>query len=161
MTLLVRKVNRNNWSTEESDDVFDVSSNAITNCLRTVRNQISVWEIESEDKLKEAVLALAAAGDHLETFDIVMLDKDYIESEMKCNNSKGDTPVKDLIEKHYDLSELTYYELGLIAEHIILNLKKDNIRRYTAWEIREILNEAIENKRLNYEDIKLEVRDKL
>ena len=76
MSLLIRKINRNKWI--QNDAVpDDVPADAITGgCVRTQRNTLSVWEVPDENKIDEAVLAIVSAGHHLETIDVVQIDRD-------------------------------------------------------------------------------------
>ena len=54
MSLLIRKINRNRWL-EEDEVPNDVPADAITGCMRTQRNTLSVWEVPDEGKIDEAV----------------------------------------------------------------------------------------------------------
>src|SRR6056297_3423172 len=109
MLLLVRKINRNKWPKNGENEVFELSSDAITGCLRSSRNTISVWKIESEDDLEEATLALAAAGKRLDTFDVVILNGDKLSDlEIQMEQTDGRTVVSDLVNNHFDLKSLNY-----------------------------------------------------
>lgn len=45
MTLLVRKINRAKWMQNDILSEQDVSADAITICMKTVGNTLSVWQI--------------------------------------------------------------------------------------------------------------------
>lgn len=153
MQLLVRKINRSKWNNAE-DDVFKLSSDAITSCLRTSRKTLSVWKINSENELDEAVLALASNFQKLESIDVVILDGNYLlEVTVEQEQTDGVTPVPDLVQNHIDLKDLNYYKVGLIAEHIIDRIKQKKIKRYTITELKDILKKAIEQKRLKIEHL--------
>jgi len=162
MGLLVRKINRGKWPKVDNNDVFEISSDAITSCLRSTKNTLSVWEINSENDLDEAVLALVANFQRLESIDVVLLDgQDLIKANVKCIQTKGITPVKDLEDTHYDLSELDYFRVGLIAEHISKRIFLKKIKRYTITDLKRILVKAIDENRLSLEDLNESVRKKI
>lgn len=153
MQLLVRKINRSKWNNAD-DNVFNLSSDAITSCLRTSRNTLSVWKIESEDELDEAALALASNFQKLEAVDTVILDGDYLERvTIEQEQTDGITPITDLVENHFDLKNLDYYKIGLVAEHIVQRIKINKVKRYTIIELKSILKKAVEQERLKIEDL--------
>jgi hypothetical protein len=153
MQLLVRKISRSKWNNSD-EDVFKLSSDAITTCIRTSRNTLSVWKIETENDLDEAVLALASNFQKLETIDVVTLDGDYlIKASVEQEQTNGITPIADLINNHYDLKNLNYYKIGIVAEHIIQRLMLNKVKRYTIEELKAILKKAIKQDRLKIEDL--------
>ena len=161
MGLLVRKINRSKWPQDDEKNVFKVASDAITICLKSCGNTLSVWEIDNEQNLDEAVLALASGFQHLESIDVVMLESDRLQAEIKSKQTKGQTPVKDLENTHFDLIDLNYYTIGLVAEHIIEKLRQKKIKRYTISDLKKILNTAIATGRLKREDLNASVANKL
>jgi hypothetical protein len=161
MRLLVRKINRSKWNNAE-DDVFKLSSDAISNCLKTSRCTLSVWRINSEDEIDEAVLALVSNGSKLETIDVVTLDRDYLlKAEVSEEETAGITKVPDLVNNHLDLNELNYYKIGLVAEHIIQRIRLNKVKRYTIDELKKILQDAIQADRLKIEDLDASLAEKI
>lgn len=162
MGLLVRKINRNKWPNSNNINVFDICSDAITSCLRSSKNTLSVWKITTEQDLDEAVLALASNFQRLESIDVVLLDgQDLVKASVSIEQTKGITPVKDLEKTHFDLSELNYYKIGLVAEHIAQRIYFKKIKRYTITDLKNILKEAINNNRLSMDDLNESVRKKI
>ncbi|MBN1970225.1 MAG: hypothetical protein JW870_12725 [Candidatus Delongbacteria bacterium] len=162
MALLVRMINRNKWPQNGDDEVFEIPSDAITNCLKSTRNTLSVWKIEMEDDLDEAVLALVANFQHLESIDVIVLDgEDLVKANVKCEKTKGITPVKDLEDTHFDLCDLNYFSVGLVAEHIAKRIKCDKIKRYNQGALKRILKAAIAANRLKLEDLTESVAKKI
>jgi hypothetical protein len=75
-------------------------------------------------------------------------------------------PVDDLVEKHIDLSNLTYRSLGIVAHHIVDKINENEINDqkvilYTKEQLKKILNLAISQNRLNPDKLKEFVRKKL
>lgn len=162
MELVVRKINRNRWPQNNEDNVFEIASDAITNCLKSSKNTLSVWEIDDENKLDEAVLALSANFQHLESIDVIILDgKDLIKANVNFRHTKGITPVKDLEHKHIDLCDLNYFSIGIIAEHIAQRIVCNKIKRYNVSDLKRIIKDAIATNRLRIEDLNESVAKKL
>lgn len=161
MSLFIRKINRNKWI--QNDTVPDnVPADAITSCMRTQHNTLSVWEVPDENKIDEAVLAIVSAGHHLETIDIVQMDREHLEeNKIDCVQTEGHTPVEDLVNTHIDLSNLAYTELGIIAYHIADKLRQGKVERYTKGRLKGILNDAIQKKRLETTDLEETISEKL
>ncbi len=162
MSLLVRKIKISKWKQTNVPTGKDVSADAITQCLRTTQNSLSVWRIETESRIDEAVLAIASGQDHLETFDVVMLNLEYLaEKKIDCENTAGRTPIADLKGTHYNLSNLSYRKLGVIAYHIADRVRAKEAPRYREGPLMDILIKAIRSGRLQLEDLKEGVRRKL
>ena len=162
MSLLIRKINRNKWL--QNDTVpDDVPADAITGgCVRTQRNTLSVWEVQDENKIDEAVLAIVSAGHHLETIDVVPIDREHLEqNEINCKEIPGRTKVKDLADTHVDLCNLAYRELGIIAYHIADKFRQGKVKRYRKKYLEEILRDAIQKKRLKITDLEDAISEKL
>jgi len=159
MSFLVRKINKAKWYQIDIMQSDDVSSDAITNCLKTTKNTLSVWHIETENDIDKAVLAIAANQEHLDTIDVVILD------EISLNNynlniivSLGATPVKSLMEAHRDIAELTFTKLGLVKDHIVQRIRNQKIKRYNVNSLKKILTNAINDGLLQKEDLKESIR---
>ena len=161
MSLLIRKIKKSKWL-QEDEVPNDVPADAITGCMRTQRNTLSVWEVPDENRIDEAVLAIASAGHHLETIDVVQIDREHLEeNKIDCIQSSGHTPVADLVDTHIDLSNLAYKELGIIAYHIADKFRQNKVKRYREKQIKEILRTAIQKQRLETENLSESIRKKL
>lgn len=162
MPLLVRKINMAKWMQNDILGGDDVSADAITNCIRTNQNALSTWQVNNEDEVTEAVLAIVASHQHLDAIDVVFIDPAYLEmTGINLKSTPGDTPVKELVNNHIDVSDLTYHSLGVIAKNIVQAIKEDKKKRITKGEIKRILNKAIELGRLTENDLHDSVRAKL
>jgi hypothetical protein len=162
MSLLVRKINRSKWALEKISDDNDVCADAITNCLRTTSNKLSVWEIDSDEDLDQAVLALVANQEHLDKIDVVIMEECTLEKlNIKIIASPGTTPVESLINKHKDITELSYNALGILKDHIIKQIKNKRLKRYTFLTLKKMLQNAIDEGLLDKNDLKDSVRSKI
>lgn len=150
MSLLVRKIEAAKWRRTSSEDVADVPADAITGCTRTSGNKLSVWRIEQEDDLRSAVLAMTAMGSQIETMDFVVLkEADLASQELSLARSPSTTPVRDFIDRHFDIVDLTYSSLGRVARVILGLVKADGVRRFTKAQLREILLQAVKEDRVD------------
>lgn len=153
MSYVVRKINRAKWPSTEIK-VGDISSDAITQCLYTKQNTISFWEIESEDYLIDAVLAIVSQFKHLDTIDVVMLEKEQIDkSEINYESTEGVTLLEEFKDNHIDLIELNYSKLGKLAELISINILNDRYERLTKGDLKRILSKAIQKGRLSKDEL--------
>lgn len=159
--MLVRKINKAKWML--GDDVNEPpTADAITGCLRSTKNTLSVWHIKSATELEEAVLAIASGQDRLETIDVVILDEDYFE---KCNilieATEGNTPVPDLKDTHLDLCSLDFWSIGMVAEHIAESIRQNKFKRFREAELSNIIIKAINANRLKLTDLKEGIQKKI
>jgi hypothetical protein len=159
MQFLVRQIQKGNWVNVD-DNIFKLSSDVLTSALKTQKDTLSVWQINSENDLDEAVLAIVSNFKVLESIDVVILDGVYLlKANVEQEQTNGRTPVTDLINSHYDLKKLDYYTLGLVAEHIIQRVKINKIKRYSIKDLKTILKKAISDNRLKLEDLKESVAE--
>ncbi|KAA6326225.1 hypothetical protein EZS27_024645 [termite gut metagenome] len=150
MSILVRRISRAKWDNAVKDDdgLFDVDADAITNCLKTTDNTLSVWEIDDESKLDEAILALTT-GKKQEQFskiDFVLIDENMLKDKgLLLVNSDGDTVINFLIKKHRNISSLSYKKLGIMKDIILYCINNEKHKFKTKREIIQIVKEAIDS----------------
>ncbi|CAD5246143.1 MULTISPECIES: hypothetical protein [unclassified Imperialibacter] len=162
MSLLIRKINRAKWPAEDVDYQSDVSADAITNCLKTTRNTLSVWQIDTEDDLEKAVLAIASNLQHLETIDVVILEEKHLSNyNIKIVATPGKTPLEELVHSHRDLEELTFMKLGTIKDHIVERIQMDKFKRFTRTALKQLIEDAINTGKLKLEDLNPSIREKI
>ena len=144
MSILVRKIDKGKWLTDDSVNAESIPADAITGCMKTKNNTLSVWEIDTEDNLNKAYLAIASGLQHLESIDVVLMDADVITKEgIDYEKTLGQIPIKALSTLHLDLINLTYNKLGTIASHIVDKFKENKVKRLRRNELKSILSNAI------------------
>lgn len=159
---LIRKINKSKWFQINIIEDSDVSADAITNCLKTTRNTLSVWAIENEEDLNNAVLAIVSNQDHIETIDIVILNNSTLQDQdITIIASSGNTPIESLRDIHRDLIDLTFSKLGIIKEHIVERIRSKKLKRFTKGQLKKLLNDAINNGLLKLDDLNDSLRRKL
>lgn len=166
MSYLIRRINRPKWPDFESKVGEDQKSNwfnlrfwisgpevqadAITGCLKTTKNTLSVWNVEeiSEKELKNIALALITGSMQLKisAMHVVAIEEEkFIKKGIEVVASDGDTIVNDLVKRHKDLSNLTYRKLGIVKEVVVDSIKRNKVRLFTKQELKTILLEGIAN----------------
>ena len=162
MPVLVRKIERGKWEQNDIRNGAEVSADAITICMKTKNNTLSVWEVDNCLTLDNAVLAMVAASDTLEAIDIVAFDKAKVmEAGLTIVNTPGNTPVTHLISTHHDIADLTYSGLGLLAKFHVNAFKNAMAIRFTKAQLKKILVSAIDNGHLILGDLKDSISTKL
>ena len=166
MQYVARKVSKNKWILRSYLGRDAIAADAITGgCIRTQSDALSVWECASgqQDDVEPVVLALAAAGSHLDTIDIVILPKDELEG-LDVARSEGNTPVQDLRPCHVDIQHLDTKGICQLARSIAAAVRSENelrCRRFRESEVERILRDAILTGRLNHEDLGEGLRNRL
>ncbi|MFH0924891.1 MAG: hypothetical protein V1872_04550 [bacterium] len=154
MSLLIRKIDKRKWLQTDICNGEDISADAITNCIKTKGNKLSVWESKTEADIEDSILAIVSSHQHLETIDVVLMNSDYLGKRgVDFIASPGLTPIEELKDTHIDLANLSYKKLGTVAYHIAERIKDDSIKRYTKGSLKEILKRAIDQKKLKIDDL--------
>ena len=161
MPFLVRKIELSKWRQRKVLEGESPSAETITLDLRATGNKLSVWEIDSEIEIEEAVLAYISKCDHLETMDLVIIEPSLInDNGLKVIESTEDTPYSDFARKHRDIIELDYDSLGrvwfCIVESMKLRLESttEQTVRFTKPKLIKILEQGISGNKINSEELK-------
>lgn len=157
MALFVRKIARAKW--DDATRVDLVKADAITGCLRTTQNTLSLWKIDTEEELKTALLDIVSCHDKPDTVDLVYFDEgELAEKKLDIDNVVGDTLVEHRKMKHYDIISLDYSKLAAVADIILCAKKKARIKRYSKKEIIELLKDAIAQGNIKPDNLKEQMK---
>ena len=141
---LIRKVSLAKWKNSLAVGPDYISADAITGCLRTTGNTLSVWKAETPEEYDQSVLALLASLTSMETIDIVRLEAKELESnELELAETDGDTRAKGLEGLHRDIINLNHGSLKSVAEIVKAKVAEDKSIRLRRQDIKEILNKAV------------------
>jgi len=163
MPFLIRRINRAKWEELKEEQPDDVSADAITNCLRTFHNDLSVWKIDNEADLEDAILALITGSKQakLSTLHYVIIDENaVIKNNLDLVDTDGDTAVKSLVKNHNDISNLTYQKLGIVKNIVIDSIQNEKSSFFSKKQLKAILNNAIERGVLDKNDLNSELVEK-
>lgn len=159
MTLFVRMLEKQKWDNKNLSELEHgrTPADTITGDLRTKSNTLSLWSIETKDKLNDAILALAVMRNQLARLDILIIEGIEIEEkglEFENTPDNAKTPLTNFDEYHYDLINLTYDKLGSLSQLIIKNLTDtDKCIRYLRSEVAEVLYEGFQNQKFDLDDL--------
>lgn len=152
---LARKIARAKWDAkrniERGLEEGEISADAVTGDLRTQMDTLSFWRCRTgaDDDVKEAALAIAAAGERLDKLDIVWLaDSDLRADGHTLKDTEGRTPVANLSERHVDVCKLDYIRLGKVAQRVVAAIEAKRWRRLTKARVKELLVAAVQQGRL-------------
>ncbi len=169
MLSYVRQIEKAKWKPEEKLKVACLPSDAITRCLRTLNNDLSVWQFNFDDDddkiIDEGVLALASGYQKtkIEAIDVVLLEsRDLKKKHFKITLEDGKTHVKDLVEAHRNISNLTYAKLGKLAKIILKKLYKNiKVGQRTKLDTFKLMIKAFEEKRMEYNKLNKKMRNEI
>ena len=153
MPYLVRKINRSKWESKIDDDIC---ADAITACLRTQNNTLSVWKIESKEEINNVILALSTGSNQekVATINYILFDYEEVnKSGLILKSTKGDTALKSAIENHLDFTDLNYIRLGKVKDLILDCIANKNTGIFTRSQIIKMLKKAIEDQKINVQDL--------
>ena len=161
MPILVRKIERAKWENSDNEN-RDFPADAITVCMRTSQNRLSVWRILSDEEIEKAVIAIVSSGKHIDSIDVVLLDEEYFkENNIDLLESRGITSYEEMEDSHIDIDNLTYQKLGLVAYHISDKISTARSFRFRKSQLLEILWRAVQKEDLLINNLNENLRDKL
>ena len=162
MGYFVRKIETAKWKQNDICHGEDISADAVTISLKTSGNCLSVWKIEKECDIQDAVLAIVSNSQHFDTIDIVMLDDKIVENKkLQTVQSPGITPFQSFQDNHYDIVYLTYNTLGDVADIIKSVFINKGERRFSRGEIKRIIINGIKSGKLNISDLNSSLKEKV
>lgn len=168
MAYLVRKLNKRD-KLSELEGISDISglvADIPTAEFRTTNGSLSTWIIESLDSLGEAVLAIVITSSEITKMDFIVIDTDILSSnglEYKQTYAGQDIAIPDLQNTHYDIINISVGKLLNCTQvyHAIVNMDPDGeryIMRFTAGEIKDLLKEALLEKRVDVSRIPKKIK---
>lgn len=125
---LLRSFSLSKWTPNLIKDLINFETDPLTVCTRTSSNELSVWEIDSfswdSDRTNKIITAFALNKEGPASLDFIFLNGTLLsEKGIKIIDNNASTPFDDMNKYHKDLTELTYEKLGIVADHIVNQLK--------------------------------------
>lgn len=154
MSYLLRKISRKKWDQNVKATAEEITADAVTCCIKTFSNTLSVWHSPVDDfdskQVRILIYALASTMDRPDAIDLVWLSEDELLSlGIEIEETDGDSKCESANLLHRDLAKLRHKELGLVGVHIIEQLEhKKYYKRITRAQIIKVMLEAVcvENK---------------
>lgn len=165
MSYLAHKISRSKWDHQSFMKLDDISSDALTSCLRTRNNQLSFWNCKTTSIAEVEIIALALAGgmERIDSIDIVLIPKRVLnESQFQFEQNPGSTAVTDLKDLHVDMVQLTAKKLCQLVSIVAPNVRNStSCFRFTRTKMLGFLSNAINEDRVELEKLFDKVTEQL
>nr|WP_300837306.1 hypothetical protein [uncultured Acetatifactor sp.] len=170
MAYYVRKISRAKWQEKplSSDDaeaiqeIKSVAADAITNCIKTTGNKLSLWKVEEKRDAIEDIIPLIVGFERPDTCDVIYIsDEIFLEEGISLVQSPEDanTPIESLKESHYNAIVGDYEGLGKFAKIVLRSLV--NHKRFKGKEVKAKLNKMLYNHEIEKEMISDKLYEKI
>lgn len=147
---------------ERDDALF--TGDAIAD-LRTQGNTLSVWYSSDGSDLDEIIVALALSRSRIDKLCFVIIDDNYISDlNIRLDNIPGLAPglnSQQILDKHRDLTEIDYWRLGLIAEHMYKRVEQNHKGLITKQGLKELIKDYVAKGLINKEQLSEGIRNSL
>ncbi|MCI8556966.1 MAG: hypothetical protein HFI19_04215 [Lachnospiraceae bacterium] len=154
MVYYVRKIARSKWPNMPLSDnpekaiyeIGTVSADAITNCIKTQENKLSLWRVEEKRNSIEDIIPLIVGFERPDTCDIIYISEDTFGEEgitIEQSIKDANTPLEELKKYHYNAIIKDYDGLGKFAKVILKSL--GNHKRFKGKEVKTKLREMLHN----------------
>ena len=153
---LARKISRAKWTNDRGLAQGEISADAVTGDLRTQGNKLSFWRCNTDTNrdVEDAALAIAAAGERVDRLDIVWVPGDQLVSDgQTLIDSRGRTPVSEMVDQHVDVCRLDYVRLGSLARCVVSAIENRRCQRLTKGRIKKLLSTAVKQGRIELDDL--------
>lgn len=161
--LLARKCARAKWAPKAYHSSSEIPSDAVAD-LKSSENTLSFWTIAdaSDEELKKTALALAAAGDRIDSLDVVWVaERDLLSGGLTIERTDGATPVVSLRSRHVDICHLDLNRHTTVVRLVAAAIKNENIKRLSKKEVVAILVAAVRDGDLDPQQLKQSIKDEL
>lgn len=170
MAYYVRKISRSKWqdnplSADEEkalQEVKRVAADAVTNCIRTTGNKLSLWRVEEKRDSIDDIIPLIVGFDRPDTCDIIYISEDVFWQEgivIEQSSEDANTPIEELKKYHYNAIVDDYEGLGKFARVVLRSL--GNHRRFKGKEVKTKLREMLDHQEISQEMISDKLYEKI
>ena len=144
------------WEQEKNKATKDLSSDIITVCLRTLDETLSLWYLENDSEIDDAIIALSSGRDLINNIDYLIIPDNYVvKYSLVLKENIGRSPYEKFNKNHRDIIDINYSILGVISTMIldVINNGGEIVRVYDD-KVQEKLSSALENGFLNTKTMK-------
>ena len=154
MAYYVRKIARSKWqethlSSNEAqarEEVKRVKADAITNCIKTSDNKLSLWRVDDKKDSIDDIVPLIIGFERPDTCDVVYISEEVFSEEqitLEQSSDDANTPIEELKQYHYNAIVKDYEGLGKFAKVVLKSL--DNHKRFKGREVKTKLKDMRNN----------------
>lgn len=170
MAYYVRKISRSKWqedplSEDEEKALLEVKkvvADAVTNCIKTTGNKLSLWRVEEKRDSIDDIIPLIVGFERPDTCDIIYIsDEVFLQEGIEIEQSSEDanTPIEELKQYHYNAIVEDYEGLGKFARIVLRSL--DNHKRFKGKEVKTKLREMLDRQEIDREMISDKLYEKI
>lgn len=164
--MLARKISRAKWDPVGYLADGEIRADAITLCLRTENDTLSWWHCESDGQdVAEVALALISAPrvERFDKIDVVVISENELKGAgLSYESTQGDTPIKELRSRHVNVVKLDLERLARIGRILAPEIRLgESVHRFTKDQLIALVRKAIQDKRLNPNDLNENLQRKL
>lgn len=163
MPYFLRKIRKGRWLMPDVGfrwlEENDIPADPLAD-LTTKENQLSVWHVEDDrSNLDNILVGLAVPRDHLDHIDYDLIADGCIQKlGIRATKVADNTLGPEVREWHYHLQELSAGKVTLLAKEMLPSTHRERVH----WKrLRDLLLRAIEEGRVQLEDLKPEVAKRL
>ena len=170
MAYFVRKISRSKWQenqlsmneTKALEEIKNVRADAITNCIKTTGDKLSLWKVEEKRDSIDDILPLIIGFERPDSCDIVYISEEIFLQEgifLEQSSEDANTPIEELKKYHYNALINNYEGLGKFAKIILKSL--NNHKRFKGKEVKTKLKEMLNNHEIEKEMLSDKLYEKL
>lgn len=170
MAYYIRKISRSKWQEHQlSDDVVQaeyevkrVKADAITNCIKTTGNKLSLWKIEEKTNSIDDIIPLIVGFERPDTCDIIYISEETLFEEgisLEQSENDANVPLEKMKKYHYNAVVGDYEGLGKFAKVVLKSL--NNHKRFKGKEVKEKLREMLGHHEIEKEMISEKLYEKI
>lgn len=135
---------------------YNAPADAITGCLKTKNNELSIWIVDNKEDIPYALLAMATGTqqDSLGKIDYVTFESDeLIKAGIQFEQSIEDagTAIPVLQQFHNDIKNVDYYCLGKIQDMIVSKINSNSEQNVIKEDLWKWIEKAIDGKLINFD----------
>lgn len=157
MGLFVRMLEKQKWERLIGVGHIKTPADTLQSELKTDSNNLSLWLVENDVDLTNAVLALAVARNKITRLDIFVTDQvDFEQRGLNTENTpkNGLSPYNSFNDNHYDLVNIDYEKLGILSQMIIDSVPNPKkVIRYGKGVIENILYQGYTEHKFDIEEL--------
>jgi len=155
---LIRKISLAKWANSIDKNADGFSADAITGCLRTSENTLSVWRDGDDGSGDKSLLALLASQTRIDKLDLIRLNQSEVESRnLLLVATPGNTAAEKYSNNHLDISNLDLDSLRSVAELVKQEVLNERSERISKAKFIELLLKGIEDGDVNEKALSAEV----
>ncbi|MBI2228860.1 MAG: hypothetical protein HYU46_07140 [Deltaproteobacteria bacterium] len=162
--MLLRKIDKRRWDGECTNPPWLISGEAPSPPLADLNTSytasLSVWLIDSAgSNTKQIVVALASTRDHIDKVDYALFPENLlVNAQIEMESSPANTAVGVVNSCHRNLMKLSAAKLLALAELVAAH---GSFHRASEQEVRQWLEEAVQNKSIDSSKMNKRLREVL